>query len=634
MLSKTGGSGTLILAGANTNTGTVLINQGVVQVQSATALGAAASVAVVAGGAAVQTLATGVTFTKTLVLNGTGINGGGALEDLAGGNNSNTWSGAITLFTGASIGADAGTSLTLSGGISVSGPGDFTKVGVGTVVLSVADSYTGNTNVAANAGILSITNGGALGLPGGGVTVNSGATLQLSNTITVPGKALTLSGTGFGYTNNNALTQGALAVNSANVNIWTGAVTLTGTVGLTAGTIPLFSNANSSSTIGAISGGTLTITGAVSGTDLTLVGAGAIALNAVNTYTGNTTVLGPTVTLANNNTSAVGSTTVSGMATNSAFTPGKLTITNLGTLGTSAITIDQGGTLLLDNTLSGANVVNANITRLTNGAKPAVTSNSGTFTFQALNLANATSSETVGAYTLSSGQSTISAGFTAAPAAGATSTVTSASLARSTGATVNFLGGTGNVSPLGTGHESADLQQRADAPAGHRRHVHRQRPAVLRHPATAAPVGNILTFAEVNGGTNTGDFATYTASGIAPFANYVTQSYSASGTLSTTLSTDIVKATSTAAAAKTLTANHQSERWGASVPGQRRRHAVARLSVPDQHQRHLRRQCRWGLHGGRQHLRSGIQATWRAGRSTSSAKPPTSRTWTWPATPI
>src|ERR1019366_179073 len=128
------GSGTLILSGANTNTGTVLINTGVVQAQNATALGGAGS-AVVALGAAVQTLATGVTFTKTLVLNGTGINSGGALENLAGGNNANTWSGAITLYSPSSIGADAGTTLTLSNGTTITGPSDFTKVGVGTVVL-------------------------------------------------------------------------------------------------------------------------------------------------------------------------------------------------------------------------------------------------------------------------------------------------------------------------------------------------------------------------------------------------------------------------------------------------------------------------------------------------------------------
>src|SRR5205823_2715310 len=154
------GNGTLILSATNLNTGNVLINQGVVQVQAAAALGAAANFAVVASGAAIQALATGVTFTKTLYLNGTGINNGGALENLAGANNANTWSGAITLLTPTSIGADAGTSLSLSNATALTGPGDLTKVGAGTVVLSTAANYTGNTSVAANAGNLSVTNGG------------------------------------------------------------------------------------------------------------------------------------------------------------------------------------------------------------------------------------------------------------------------------------------------------------------------------------------------------------------------------------------------------------------------------------------------------------------------------------------
>ena len=55
---------------------------------------------------------------KPLTIIGTGINGGGALENVANGpsnpnNNSNTWGGIITLGGDPSIGADAGTTLTL-----------------------------------------------------------------------------------------------------------------------------------------------------------------------------------------------------------------------------------------------------------------------------------------------------------------------------------------------------------------------------------------------------------------------------------------------------------------------------------------------------------------------------------------
>src|SRR5205823_14797849 len=111
-------------------------------------------------------------------------------------------------------------------------------------------------------------------------------------------------------------------------------------------------------------------------------------------------------------------------------TAGQITLTNLGTLGTGAVTIDQGGTLLLDNTLGGANVVNAALTRLTNATKPAVTMNSGSFVFQALNLGGAASAETLGTVALNSGQSFINAGYTTAPSGTATSVVTVPNLTR------------------------------------------------------------------------------------------------------------------------------------------------------------------------------------------------------------
>src|SRR5205807_1136120 len=94
----------------------------------------------------------------------------------------------------------------------------------------------------------------------GGVTVSSGATLQLNpgGAITVAGKALTLNGTGFG--NSGALPLGALQNQSQN-NAWTGDITLT-----------------AGSAIGGASGTTLTLSGILSGTDLTKVGAGVLTL--------------------------------------------------------------------------------------------------------------------------------------------------------------------------------------------------------------------------------------------------------------------------------------------------------------------------------------------------------------------
>src|SRR5262249_42095894 len=111
-LTKTG-PGTLVLSGNNSYQSVTNPTAGVIQVQNSTALSQFSVPVIVANGAAVQVLGSGLAVAAPLILNGTGINNGGALENLGGGNN--TWSGAITLLTDSTIGADAGTSLTISG---------------------------------------------------------------------------------------------------------------------------------------------------------------------------------------------------------------------------------------------------------------------------------------------------------------------------------------------------------------------------------------------------------------------------------------------------------------------------------------------------------------------------------------
>src|SRR5262249_31299911 len=168
MLTKAG-SGALILSNnASTSTGLTFVNQGVIQVQGAAALGGTTAAAVVASGAAVQVLGSGLTVAKPIILNGTGVNGGGALENLIGGGN--TWSGAVTLQSDSSIGADAGTTLTDTGVIG--GVANLTKAGVGTVVFNAASTFTGNTTVAN--GVANVQSAGGLGLVTGSISVSSG----------------------------------------------------------------------------------------------------------------------------------------------------------------------------------------------------------------------------------------------------------------------------------------------------------------------------------------------------------------------------------------------------------------------------------------------------------------------------
>src|SRR5262249_3535867 len=139
--------------------------------------------------------------------------------------------------------------------------------------------------------------------------------------------------------------------------------------------------------------------------------------------------------------------TVNGVTYNN-FSAGSLTINNFGTLGTSAVTIGQSGQVTLDNSA-------VNIQRFTNSTAPNVTLNTGGFTFVANNSPGTASTQTLGTVTLASGKSTINSGYTASPVSGAGgSTLTFGTLARNAGATVNFVGGTGNVTPLGVSTNS------------------------------------------------------------------------------------------------------------------------------------------------------------------------------------
>ena len=234
---------------------------------------------------------------------------------------------------------------------------------------------------------------------------------------------------------------------------------------------------------------------------LTKVGAGTLNLLAENTFTGTVTVSAGTLALSNQNANT-GTTTVG--------TTGQLTLNNFGTiLNTSSITVGVGATLLVDN--SGTLLTN----RL--GDSTGISLNGATLQFNANNSFGVSTTETVGTITLGSGQSTINAGFAAAAVPGASSVLTSVGLSRTAGATVNFIGGgstaaTLTVTPLGTSTNQLIFGNLATS--------HGSVGQFNSNLQYQGNQGNILPYAEVDGAANNGDFATYTASGIAPFTNY------------------------------------------------------------------------------------------------------------------
>ena len=232
------------------------------------------------------------------------------------------------------------------------------KSGGGTLILSGANIYTGETTI--NGGTLALSSTGTLGNTLSLLTINGG-TLDLQNALTVG--SLSMTGSSPSITNttgSSSLTvsgTGTLSgsITTSGIQTYTGAVTLGSNTTLNAGS----GNINFGSTVnggyslsttttgntsfaGALGGtnlltgvtvstaqlsagalalgssgglsitnsGTGTVSGVISGTGVTLAkaGTGMLTLSGANTYTGGTTVSAGTLTLGN--TTALGSGTL------------------------------------------------------------------------------------------------------------------------------------------------------------------------------------------------------------------------------------------------------------------------------------------------------------------------------------
>jgi autotransporter-associated beta strand protein len=294
-LTKTG-TGTLTLSGKNSYSGGTDLNGGILAVNSDTNLG-----------------------TGLLRFDG------GTLEALTadGGINS---AKAITLNAGGgTFLADTGTISRLSG--SISGVGSLTKAGIGTLVLTGVNNYSGGTNF--NGGILAVNsdanlgtgplsfNGGTLeALTAGGgissakaVTLNAGGGTFLADTGTTSRLSGPISGIGSltkagigtlvltgvnSYSGGTNFNGGIVAVNS-DANLGTGPLSFNGGTleALTAGggissAKAVTLNAGGG-TFQADAGTTSRLSGPISGIgSLTKAGIGTLVLTGANTYSGGT----------------------------------------------------------------------------------------------------------------------------------------------------------------------------------------------------------------------------------------------------------------------------------------------------------------------------------------------------------
>lgn len=248
--------------------------------------------------------------------------------------------------TGTATVDNNGNNVTMTG--LISGAGAFAKSGSGTLTLSSANTYAGNTTI--NAGTVTLAN--AAGIPGGAakgnVTLGDGATLNLN------GNSVVLNGL-------NSST------NTASVdNLTGGAVTLTlgesgaggtflGSIKNTAGTLTLVKNGTGTQTLAGtntytggttINAGTLQIgNGGTTGNlgSGTLLNDGNLQFNlaGTNVFAGGITGTG-TVTLANAslNLWLTGNNTFTGNVVNNS---GTLWITNAASLGVGPKTVTAVG---------------------------------------------------------------------------------------------------------------------------------------------------------------------------------------------------------------------------------------------------------------------------------------------------
>lgn len=297
------GAGTMVLSALNTYTGLTTVNAGLIRVQSNTALGTTAGTTTVTNGAAVEINGSGLSIAEPIILNGTGINSGGSLRNIA---NNNSWSGAITITaTSPRINSDAGL-LTLSGGITGTGfaltvggagnttistngintstNGTLTKDGNGILILSSTNNYTGLTTI--SAGTLSLGGAASTNTITGDISINGG-TLNYS----------AANDNQIADASNLTISSGTFDPAARTETI--GSLTMTGGSLTKAGGTLTLSNASS------ITGGTLTFSATTSSltTNNTLTLGGAIFnyTNASNA-SGNTLNLGGDVSYAATNT--------------------------------------------------------------------------------------------------------------------------------------------------------------------------------------------------------------------------------------------------------------------------------------------------------------------------------------------
>jgi autotransporter-associated beta strand protein len=275
------------------------------------------------------TVAQGTGGNLTLATSGTGV---AAIADLLG---NHLISAPVIFQSDTTVTATNATdSVTLSGPLS--GAGNITTAGLGTVILTGADAATGTTTIAG--GTLQVGSGGTTGaLPSGNVINNASLVFNLTGGTTAAPLVIA----------NNIAGPGKLTFNGNNVRQLSGTNTFTGPINLNAGTLQA---------------GSATAFGAGSATNVLVMAAGStLDLNGNSNTVGSLSGAGTI-----DNTGAANVTLTTGAANASPTFSGVIQNSGVGTLG---LTKNGSGLLTLSgiNTYTGGTVINAGGILITNG---------------------------------------------------------------------------------------------------------------------------------------------------------------------------------------------------------------------------------------------------------------------------
>jgi fibronectin-binding autotransporter adhesin len=313
-------AGTLVLAGVNSYTGGAAINGGTLRISADANLGAAAG--------------------------GLGLDGG-TLNTTADINSTR----AVNLTGAGRFLTDAGATLTLGGAIS--GPGALTKDGVGSLVLTAANSYGGGATI--SAGTLQLGSGGVTGSILGDVANNGTLAFNRSDSLTFAGAiagagAVNQIGSGTTILTANNGYSGGTTISAGILQLGAGGAT-GGIAGDVVNNAALLFNRSD----------TVTFAGLISGAGrIEQAGGGITVLTAANSYADATTVSGGTLLVNGDQSAATGLTSVASGAT----------LGGIGTIG-GDVTVSSGATLTPGFDGPGRLTINGNLT-LSNGSSLAV----------------------------------------------------------------------------------------------------------------------------------------------------------------------------------------------------------------------------------------------------------------------